>query len=142
MFLIVLPTSHKAYYKDIKQTCCSELKVLSQIVLDNFNNKKGPSVGTKVLLQMIAKVGNILWTPLTKVTENNHIVVVGINSCSAKNIKGKKRIGYCATMNQDMTKFYSDSWLQKSDVHILESLDDMIADITKQYLKHNATLPR
>ena len=56
-------------------------------------------------------------------------MVVGINASAAKNVRGMKRVGYCATMNKDMTKFYSDSWLQKSESAVLESLDGMVASI-------------
>lgn len=51
-------------------------------------------------------------------------------------------MGYCATMNKDMTKFYSDSWLQKAESAVLESLDGMVASICEQYLKLNGSLPK
>ena len=48
---------------------------------------------------MAAKVGNVLWVPKNTTIENNKLMVIGINISSQKNAKGKKRIGYCASID-------------------------------------------
>ena len=58
---------------------------------------------------MAAKVGNTLWVPRSKVVDSNKIMLIGINTSSDKGVKNKKRIGYCASTNSDLTKFYSNT---------------------------------
>lgn len=55
-------------YPKLKELCCCELGIVSQMMLDTVMQKKeSKSVLTKVLLQMAAKVGNTLWVPRCKV---------------------------------------------------------------------------
>jgi hypothetical protein len=60
----VLPNPAKNIYKHLKTLCYCELNVLLQVVNDGILKKKEfQSVATKVLLQIAAKVGNVLWVP-------------------------------------------------------------------------------
>ena len=60
---IVIPVSLKNSYKNIKQFTIKQ-ECVTQIVTEATLRKKGlQSIATKVLLQIIAKRGNILWVP-------------------------------------------------------------------------------
>lgn len=108
IFLVVLPNPAKSIYKHLKKLCYCDLNVLLQVVNDVILKKKEfQSVATKVLLQMAAKLGNVLWFPKNYAIENNKIMIIGINTSSEKSSKGKKRIGYCASINEQLTKFFS-----------------------------------
>ena len=67
LILIVLPNNLKSYYPKIKQDLLSAKagkEMISQFVVESTLKKKGvQSVHTKLLLQMLAKRGNILWVP-------------------------------------------------------------------------------
>lgn len=55
----------KTKYKDIKNYAVKE-EVVTQVVVEQTLRKKGvQSIATKILLQIIAKRGNILWNPRT-----------------------------------------------------------------------------
>lgn len=68
ILLIVLPNNLKTAYPKLKQyTLIGESKsqILTQFVTDGTLRRKNgaQSVHTKLLLQMAAKRGNILWVP-------------------------------------------------------------------------------
>lgn len=65
MLMLVLPDKLKALYHEIKtMTLVPGREILTQIVLEGTLRKtKGQAVFTKLLLQMVAKRGNILWVP-------------------------------------------------------------------------------
>lgn len=53
----------KTKYKDIKNYAVKE-EIVTQVVVEQTLRKKGvQSIATKILLQIIAKRGNILWNP-------------------------------------------------------------------------------
>lgn len=61
--LIVLPTSMKNDYKKLKASAI-ENGIVTQVITDATMRKKNlQSIATKVLLQIIAKRGNVLWVP-------------------------------------------------------------------------------
>lgn len=142
VFLIVLPATVKNIYKHLKRLCYCQLSVLLQVVQDGILKKKEfQSVATKVLLQIAAKVGNVLWVPRSKIVDGNKIMVIGINSTSQKNAKGKKRIGYCASINGELTKFFSESETQDISCGIIEHMENLVFNSIKAYLNTNQTLP-
>lgn len=67
MLMVVIPNNLKTAYPKFKQaTLCSdrEMPIITQFVVDGTLRKKSvQSIHTKLLLQMIAKRGNILWVP-------------------------------------------------------------------------------
>jgi hypothetical protein len=60
----VIPNFLKQNYGEIKRECLKNLNIVSQCIVENTLRKKNiQSIATKVLLQMIAKRGNVLWVP-------------------------------------------------------------------------------
>jgi len=68
--MLVLPNNLKTAYPAFKKATLEAGKnreILTQCVLEQTLKKKGAqSIHTKILLQMIAKRGNILWVPSYK----------------------------------------------------------------------------
>lgn len=94
--LIVIPNFMKNNYGEIKKKCLEKLNIVSQCILEGTLRKKNlQSVATKILLQMIAKRGNILWVPKTLGKINNAMIMA---FDSAKGGKGSS-IVCCATVN-------------------------------------------
>ena len=86
----------KNNYGEIKKKCLEKLNIVSQCILEGTLRKKNlQSVATKILLQMIAKRGNILWVPKTLGKINNAMIMA---FDSAKGGKGSS-IVCCATVN-------------------------------------------
>lgn len=64
LLFIVIPNILKTQYKKIKDYCLLDIKSVSQIATEGTLGKKNvQSIATKILLQIIAKKGNILWVP-------------------------------------------------------------------------------
>lgn len=57
----------KNHYKRIKEFTLTKEEIVTQVVTDaKCRNKNVQSIATKILLQMLAKRGNILWVPQGK----------------------------------------------------------------------------
>lgn len=66
LLFIAIPNCLKTQYKRIKDYCLFNVKRISQIACEGTLGKKNvQSIATKILLQIIAKKGNILWVPVT-----------------------------------------------------------------------------
>lgn len=77
---------------------------MSQCVVENTLRKKNlQSVATKLLLQMIAKRGNILWVPKMTGRVNDTMIMAFDN---AKGRNGNS-IVCCATVNDTFSSYYS-----------------------------------
>ena len=63
-------------------------------------------------------------------------MLIGVTTCPDK-ANGGKRIGYCATMNRQLTKFHSNSWVQKSAQSLIENMGVIIEESIMQYHAKN-----
>ena len=62
--LIIIPNQLKGQYKQIKENCLVNTKIICQVATEGTLRKKNfKSIATKILLQMVAKRGNTLWVP-------------------------------------------------------------------------------
>jgi len=80
--ILVLPFQIKSAYKKIKQLCYLELGILSQIVLTSTLEKKGyKSICSKLVQQIIVKVGSKLWVPELSKKLPQNLMLVGADMC-------------------------------------------------------------
>jgi argonaute-like protein implicated in RNA metabolism and viral defense len=64
MCLILIPKELRTQYKKIKDISLVKHKMICQVATELTLRKKNlHSIATKILLQIIAKRGNILWVP-------------------------------------------------------------------------------
>ena len=104
MCLIVIPNFLKHAYSDFKKECLGNLSVVSQCVVESTLRKKNlQSIATKLLLQMIAKSGNVLWVPRVNAD------MKGVMIMAFDNAKGQRsnRLSCCATVNDTFSSVYS-----------------------------------
>ena len=142
IYMVILPFSARNLYKSIKQICCCELGVLVQVVVDVILKKKEfQTVATKVLLQMAAKVGNVLWVPRTKLTSTNNIMLLAIHTSTDKGPNPKARLAYCVSTNKDLTMFSSHSETQDINCPIIEHIQNILFKSIKTYYSANKHLP-
>jgi aubergine len=89
LLMVTIPMGLKTSYPKLKQATLAiteKREILTQFVVENTLKKKGvQSIHTKLLLQMIAKRGNILWIPsyqeeMNKVMEK--VMLLGIDTGS------------------------------------------------------------
>ena len=77
---------------------------MTQIACESTLGKKNvQSIATKILLQIIAKKGNILWVP--SVTDQvTNTMIVAFDTAS---VAGSSVVTACGTMNETFTSVYS-----------------------------------
>lgn len=104
MCLIVIPQFLKQNYGEIKKECLKRFSIVSQCVVDSTLRKKNlQSIATKLLLQMIAKRGNVLWVPKTTGKISSAMIMAFDN---AKGHRGGN-LACTATMNDTYSNYYS-----------------------------------
>jgi len=102
--LIVIPQFMKTNYGEIKRECLKKLNIVNQCILDKTLKKQNAqSVATKLLLQMIAKRGNVLWVPKTTGKVYDTMIMAFDNS---KGMYGNS-IVCCASVNDTFSSYFS-----------------------------------
>ncbi|TNM90204.1 hypothetical protein fugu_004438 [Takifugu bimaculatus] len=166
MVVVVLPSSRKDKYDNIKKYLCVDCPVPSQCVVSRTLSRPKAlmTVATKIALQMACKMGGELWSveiPL------KHLMIVGID-CYHDTSAGKRSIGaLVASLNQRMSRFVSTKhcaglvhlcfcctassisfqrWfsrcvLQHKGQEIMDGLKSPFIAALKEYLKCNNCLP-
>jgi aubergine-like protein len=140
--IIVLPNNMKSYYKIIKQKCYLTLGILSQVVLHNTLEKKGfYQICSKVLQQIVSKVGSKLWVSQPPKGLSEHTMLIGIDSSSDKLDKNRSVIAFCASMDQTFSRYYSRVIYQKKSEEIITTMKQLIKDSIAAYQKINGKFP-
>ena len=82
------------------------MNIVTQCVVDATLRKKNlQSIATKLLLQMIAKRGNVLWVP--KMT--GKLFDTMIMAFDTAKGHGKNILSCCGTVNETLSEYYSKS---------------------------------
>lgn len=140
--IIVLPNNMKSYYKIIKQKCYLNLGILSQVVLHNTLEKKGfYQICSKVLQQIVSKVGSKLWVAQNPKGLNENTMLIGIDTSSDKIDKNKTVIAFCASMDKTFSRYYSRVVYQRKSDEVIICMKQLIKDAVAAYQKTNGNYP-
>ncbi|XP_053905565.1 piwi-like protein 2 [Cuculus canorus] len=141
LLLCVISSSREDLYGVIKKLCCVQSPVPSQVINVQsltIHASKMRSVVQKLLLQINCKLGGELWgvdIPLKQ------LMVIGMDvyhSCS----KGMRSvIGFVASMNPILTKWYSRVVFQMPHQEIADSLRLCLSDALQHFHEMNHCLP-
>ncbi|XP_072825056.1 piwi-like protein 4 [Vicugna pacos] len=139
LVMCILP-SQKNYYDCIKKYLSSDCPVPSQCVLAQTLNKQGMmmSVATKIAMQMTCKLGGELWAveiPLKS------LMVVGIDVCKDACSKGMVVVGFVASINPRITRWFSRCILQRAATDIADCLKVFMIGALNKWHKHNHDVP-
>jgi len=140
LVVCILPDTRKDRYDGIKKFCVADTGIVSQCVLaKTINNEKiSVSACTKIIMQMNVKLGGQLWTvqiPLEKT------MVVGMDVYHDSLQKGTSVVGFCASMNPSMTKYYSRVVFQRARQELVDGLKLCFADALAKFKQINGVLP-
>lgn len=139
--VFLLPNTRKDRYDAIKQLCLLELPIPSQCVVQKSLNKANTflSVCHKISQQINCKVGGQLWRvdiPLQKT------MIIGIDVCHDTTPGGRQSVvGFCATMNNYFTKYYSRAIFQSRTQEIVDGLKSCFQDALRAFFQVNGCLP-
>uniref|UniRef100_A0A8C6WCL3 Piwi-like RNA-mediated gene silencing 4 n=1 Tax=Nannospalax galili TaxID=1026970 RepID=A0A8C6WCL3_NANGA len=140
LVMCILPSNQKNYYDSIKKYLNLDCPVPSQCVLTRTLNKQGMmmSVATKIAMQMTCKLGGELWTveiPLKS------LMVVGISICKDALSKDTLVVGFVASVNPRITRWFSRCILQRTTAEVADCLKVFLTGALNKWYKLNHDLP-
>nr|XP_025749660.1 piwi-like protein 4 [Callorhinus ursinus] len=140
LVMCILPSNQKSYYDSIKKYLSSVCPVPSQCVLTRTLNKQGMmmSIATKIAMQMACKLGGELWAveiPLKS------LMVVGIDVCKDEFSKGMVVVGFVASINPGITRWFSRCILQRTTTDVADCLKVFMTGALNRWCKHNHAPP-
>ncbi|XP_077915306.1 piwi-like protein 4 [Halichoerus grypus] len=140
LVMCILPSNQKSYYDSIKKYLSSVCPVPSQCVLTRTLNKQGMmmSIATKIAMQMACKLGGELWAveiPLKS------LMVVGIDVCKDEFSKGMVVVGFVASINPGITRWFSRCILQRTTTDVADCLKVFMTGALSRWYEHNHALP-
>ncbi|XP_059726572.1 piwi-like protein 2 isoform X2 [Haemorhous mexicanus] len=141
LLLCIIPGGRDDVYGAIKKLCCVQSPVPSQVI--NAQSLMGHpgkirSVVQKVLLQINCKLGGQLWgvdIPLKQ------LMVVGMDIHHSRSQGMRSVIGFVASMNHILTKWYSRVVFQMPHQEIADSLRLCLSQALKRFYELNHSLP-
>ncbi|XP_029064554.1 piwi-like protein 4 [Monodon monoceros] len=140
LVMCILPSNQNSYYDSIKKYLISDCPVPSQCVLAQTLNKQGMlmSIATKIALQMTCKLGGELWAveiPLKS------LMVVGIDVCKDAFNQGMVVVGFVASINPRITRWFSRCMLQRTTADVADCLKVFMTGALNRWYTHNQGLP-
>ena len=137
--LIILPTPWKHEYKKIKTYTVGDMEIATQVMLDSaFRKKNAQSVFTKILLQILAKRGNILWVPSTPHKISDCMLGAFDNAKASR----RTALACCATINSTYSSVHSQVKLFDNPDDKFREMVSLILGSLKAYNSRNGALPK
>ncbi|CAG4975446.1 unnamed protein product [Parnassius apollo] len=139
LILCVLARNSADRYEAIKKKCTIDRAVPTQVVCGrNMTSKSAMSIATKVAIQINCKLGGAPWTveiPL------NTLMVIGYDVCHDTRSKEKSFGAFVATLDRQMTQYYSAVNAHTSGEELSAHMSFNIASALRKYREKNGTLP-
>uniref|UniRef100_A0A8C4V708 Piwi-like protein 2 n=1 Tax=Falco tinnunculus TaxID=100819 RepID=A0A8C4V708_FALTI len=143
LLLCIISSSREDLYRAIKKLCCVQSPVPSQVInVQSLSGQLGKlrTVVQKVLLQMNCKLGGELWgvdIPLKQ------LMVIGMDIYHSRSKGMRSVIGFVASMNHILTRWYSRVVFQMPHQEIADSLQLCLASLFQFLLPQmNHCLPK
>lgn len=130
--LCILPNTNKDRYDRIKQIHFKERPTISQCVTAKVLGKSLMSVCTKLMLQITTKIGGCPWVLNFTEVLPKATMVVGINIAS---FSGKSVVGMVASMDKNISSFYSRVYRQAPGQPKITQLGSFIKDACVEFKK-------
>ncbi|XP_028372573.1 piwi-like protein 4 [Phyllostomus discolor] len=140
LVMCILPSNQQSYYEPIKKYLSCDCPVPSQCVRVHTLSKQGMmmSIASKIAMQMTCKLGGELWAveiPLKS------LMVVGIDVCKDAFNKGTMVVGFVASVNLRITRWFSRCILQRTSTDIADCLKVFMTGALNKWYKYNQDLP-
>ena len=128
----IVPSNKKDCYDAIKKLCCISRPVPSQVIVSRTLSKPKTimSVATKIGIQLNCKLGGEVWgveMPL------KGLMVVGIDCYHDSGSKGRSVGGVIASMNQNLTQYYSRCTFQHNHGELMNQLKVCMTGALKEF---------
>ncbi|KAK8398346.1 hypothetical protein O3P69_003910 [Scylla paramamosain] len=139
--VLIFPTQREDRYSAVKRVACGDMGLPTQCIVSRTisQEKKLRAVTQKIALQINCKLGGELWAlkiPL------NGVMVCGVDVYHDSCRQGSSVVGFVASMNQTLTKWYSNVSFQHAGDEIVHKLKIHLLESLRHYHKVHHTLPR
>ncbi|XP_045133074.1 piwi-like protein Ago3 [Portunus trituberculatus] len=139
--VLIFPTQREDRYSAVKRVACGDMGLPTQCIVSRTINqeKKLRAVTQKIVLQINCKLGGELWAlkiPL------NGLMVCGVDVYHDSCQRGSSVVGFVASMNQTLTKWYSNVSFQHTGDEIVHKLKIHLLESLRHYHKIHHALPR
>lgn len=144
--MIILPNNVKERYDIVKKELTLTTPIPSQCV--NYetiaNPRRLPSKVTKIVVQMAVKTGGAPWTLNYSFPPNQKMMIVGLDVYhSGERVTRTKNsiVGFTATMDDTLTKYYSRVLINKPGKELVNSLQPVLEDALNKFKELNSQYP-
>lgn len=137
----IFPTSRDDRYNAVKTLCTAQLAVPSQMINSMTLSKPARlrSVTQKIALQINCKLGGELWAvniPLQT------LMVCGVDVYHDPTRRGQSVVGFVASINPAITRWYSRSKYQSPGQELVATLKLCLLECLKKYQDNNQQYPQ
>lgn len=138
--VIIFPTARDDRYSAVKKLCCVDMPVPSQVINSKTigDQRKLRSVVQKIALQMNCKLGGELWG-INIPIEN--LMICGLDTYHDTSRSKKSVLAFVASMNQNRTRWFSMTAMQKPGQEAGDSLKMLFIASLRKYFEVNHRLP-
>ncbi|KAG1661158.1 Piwi-like protein Ago3 [Nymphon striatum] len=141
LFVFVFPTSRDDRYSAVKKLCCVEHPVSSQVIIAKTISqaKNLTSVTQKIALQINCKLGGELWGVRIPVKQ---LMICGVDVYHDAKTRGRSCVGFTASINQNITRWFSNAHFQNSGEELVNGLKIFLVSACRKYYEVNHELPQ
>lgn len=140
VIVIIFPTSRDDRYSAVKRLCCVDMPVPSQVIISNTigQQQKLRSVTQKVALQINCKLGGELWA--VDIPMQN-VMVVGVDVYHDLTRGRQSVLGFVASMNHNMTRWFSKCAFQEPGKELVNCLKVAFLEALVKFYEVNHRRP-
>lgn len=138
--VVVFPSARDDRYSAVKKLCCIDMPVPSQCLNSKTisDARKLRSVVQKIALQMNCKLGGELWGVQIPI---DNLMICGLDTYHDVSRGKKSVLAFVASMNQNRTRWFSMTSMQKPGQEAGDSLKILFISALRKYFESNHTLP-
>lgn len=132
--MCIFPTSRDDRYSAVKTLCSAQSAVPSQMINAKTiaNPSKLRSVVQKIALQINCKMGGALWAVHIPTTT---MMVCGMDVYHDPTRRGQSVVGFVASIDPEMTRWYSRAKYQMPGVELVDTLKMCLIESLKKYFE-------
>lgn len=132
MVVAIFPTSRDDRYAAVKTLCTAQTAIPSQMMNARTISNPGKlrSVVQKIALQINCKMGGELWAVNIP---TKTLMVIGVDVYHDPTRRGQSVVGFVASVNPSLTRWYSRARYQLPGVELVDTLKICMIECLKKY---------
>ena len=132
-------------YEALKYYLQTECPIPSQVVLSETikkNYKSLRNIVKNIMIQISAKMGHVPWGYKSLPLMNEPTMIIGMDVCHRVGKTKKSVLGFVASLDKYVGRFYSDSQSQGEKQEIAFSIEKLFQQAITEFIKENKIAPK